>query len=265
MYNLINLIHFWKPVVEIIILWLIIYHVMVFFEGTRAIMVLRGLTVLVVAFFLFQLFNFQVLDWLLTKLFGISVIAILVIFHTEIRQGLARLGQRHFIATAMREEEWTEVLGAIMEAADDLIKNKIGALIAIEKTNPLTPYIESGVLVDAHISSELIQAIFTPNNPLHDGGLVIRHDRIMAAGCIFPLSDNQELSRIFGTRHRAALGLSEEVDAMIIVVSEERRDISLVYRGKLFKDLGRQEMFAKIKDIVKVQKQDAKRETKPSF
>jgi len=243
-----------KPIIEILILWFVIYHIMLFFEGTRAIQVLRGIIILLFCFFLFQRLGFQIMDWLLTKLFGISVIAILIIFHPEIRQGLARLGQRHLFGTSLVEEELGYILKQIGEATENLSKNKIGALIAIEKNVPLTAYIHSGVLIDARVSSDLIDNIFTPNSLLHDGGLIIQNGRIIAAGCLFPLTENQDLSRIYGTRHRAALGLSEETDAVIIVVSEERQDVSLVYRGKLYRDLGKEGMLSKIKEIIKLKK-----------
>ncbi|MDD5431772.1 MAG: diadenylate cyclase CdaA [Candidatus Omnitrophica bacterium] len=248
---------YWKPVVEIAILWLVIYHIMLFFEGTRAVQVLRGIIVLLLAFFIFEKFGLQTLDWLLTKLFGISVIAILIIFHPEIRHGLARLGQRHFFGASIRGEELDVVLKEIASCVIRLADNKFGALIAIEKKDPLSIYVESGAVIDGHVSAELIEAIFTPNNPLHDGGLIIQHGRIAAAGCLFPLTQNQDLSRIYGTRHRAALGLSEETDALIIVVSEERQDFSFVYKGRLYKDLGREELLTKIKETMKLVDKDA--------
>lgn len=240
----------WKPVFEISILWLVIYHILLFFEGTRAIQVVRGIIILLVAFFISQVTRLEILNWLLTKLFGISVIAILIIFHPEIRQGLARLGRQHFGA-ALREEELDFALSEINKAVETLCRNGIGALIAIEKKDPLASYIKSGVIIDAHISGDLIQTIFAPNNLLHDGGLIIQHGRIAAAGCIFPLTENQDLNRIFGTRHRAALGLSEETDAVIVVVSEERHDISLVYQSRLYKDMSGEDMIKKIKEIYK--------------
>ncbi len=251
----------WKPAVEILILWFMVYHIMLFFEGTRAVQVFRGIVILLVAFFLFQKLNLQVLNWLLAKLFTISVIAILIIFHPEIRQGLARLGQRNLFSATLREEELDNMLKEIARAAESLSKDKIGALMAIEKNDPLTSYIESGCLIDARLSADLIQAIFTPNNPLHDGGLIIQNIRVAAAGCIFPLTQNQDLSRIFGTRHRAALGLSEETDAIIIIVSEERQDISLVYRGKLYKDLNREELLSKVKETIKLKKEYGQRKS----
>ena len=246
-----------RPILEIFILWFVIYHILLFFAGTRAIQVLRGIIILVIAFFLFQKLGLRELDWLLTKLFGISIIAILIIFHPEIRQGLARLGRRQLFSSSLKtEEELSKLLKEILDAAEGLIREQIGALIAIEKDDSLSPYIESGVLVDARVSSDLIQAIFTPKNPLHDGGLIIQQGRIMAAGCLFPLNQNQDLERIFGTRHRAGIGLSEETDAMVVVVSEERQDISLVYRSKLYKDLSPQDLSLKIRQIMKGEKQD---------
>jgi len=245
----------WKPLIEILILWFVIYEIMLFFEGTRAIQVLRGIIILLVAFFVFQKLDLEVLNWLLTKLFGISIIAILIIFHPEIRQGLARLGRGHLFATSESEEELDEILKQIGKAAEELSRDKIGALIALEKNDPLTAYIQSGILIDARVSSDLIENIFTPNSLLHDGGLIIQHGRITAAGCLFPLTENQDLSRVYGTRHRAALGLSEETDAVVIIVSEERQDMSLVYRGRLYKDLSREDMISKIKEIIKLKKE----------
>ena len=242
----------WKPIIEIAILWFVIYEIMLFFEGTRAIQVLRGIVILLFAFFIFQRLNFAILDWLFMKLFAISVIAILIIFQPEIRQGLARLGQHHIFSLALREEELEEMLEKITKAAEGLCKEKNGALIVIQKYDPLTTYIENGVLIDAQLSSELIQTIFTPNNLLHDGGIIIQNGRITSAGSLFPLSQNQDLSRVFGTRHRAALGLTEETDAIVIIVSEERSDMSLVYRGRLYKDLSREELISKTKEFIKL-------------
>ncbi|MDD2689032.1 MAG: diadenylate cyclase CdaA [Candidatus Omnitrophica bacterium] len=252
--NILSTVFIWKPILEILILWFVIYHIMLFFEGTRAIQVLRGIVLLLIAFFLFQKLGLNILDWILTKLFGISVIAILIIFHPEIRQGLARLGQRHLFEATLREEELDYILAQICQATENLSRDKIGALIAIQKNDPLAAYIESGVLIDARVSSDLIQAIFTHNNPLHDGGLIIQNGRIVAAGCLFPLAQNQDLSRIFGMRHRAALGLSEESDAIIIIVSEERKDISLVYNSRLYKDLNRDDLLIKTKEFFKLKK-----------
>lgn len=227
----------WKIFVELAILWFIFYRIMLFFEGTRSVQVLRGIIVLVFAFFIFQILRLETLDWLFTHLFGISVIGILIIFQPEIRQGLARLGQRNIFKTALYEEEIEEMLKEIVEAADVLGRSKIGALIALEKEDSLGDYIESGIKIDSHVTAELIQTIFTPNSLLHDGGLVIQNDRIVAAACLFPLTEKADLNRLFGTRHRAAIGLAEQTDAAVVIVSEETGDISFCHNGKLMRDL----------------------------
>lgn len=250
--SILNILTAPKSIIEISILWFVIYQMILFFEGSRAIQVMRGIIVLLLLFFLFKKIDFTVLNWLMEKIFGISVIALLIIFHPEIRQGLARLGQGRFFGTILKEEELESILKEIGKAAEDLSKDKVGALIAIEKSESLSSYVESGVAVDAKISSELIETIFTRNSILHDGGMVIQHGRITATGCIFPLTTKQDLSRIFGTRHRAALGLAEETDALIIVISEERQDISLFYEGKMYRDMGKEELVLKIKDLIKV-------------
>jgi len=245
-----NIVITYKAVIEILILWFVIYHILLFFANTRAIHVLRGIIILLVAFLFFQRLHFEVLDWLFTKLFTISILAFLIIFHPEIRQGLARLGQRHLLDLNLKDEELDLVLNEISQAAESLCRDKIGALIAIDKRDALTPYAKSGVLVDAVTTSDLIQTVFTPNSLLHDGGMIIQHGRVMAVGCLFPLTQKQDLNRIFGTRHRAALGLSEETDAVILVVSEERQDIVLVYKGRLYRDMSREELLYKMKDLV---------------
>ncbi|MDD5097957.1 MAG: diadenylate cyclase CdaA [Candidatus Omnitrophica bacterium] len=253
---MLNFIPEWRILTEIVILWFVIYQIMLFFEGTRALQVLRGITILVFAFFIFQKLDFLVLNWLLKKLFGISVIAVLIIFHPEIRQGLAQLGKKKFFKNNLNEEEFDLAIKQIAEACENLAKNKLGGLIAIRKNDALAAYIQSGEIIDSKISANLIQAIFTPNNPLHDGGLIIQHERIAAAGCIFPLTTNQELNRVFGTRHRAALGLSEETDAILIVISEERCDISVIYRKRFYKDLSRLELESKIKQLVEMENEE---------
>lgn len=237
----------WKAIVEIAILWFVMYRIMLFFQGTRAIQVLRGIIVLVFAFFIAQILRLETLDWLLTHLFGISVIAIMIIFQPEIRQGLARLGQQNIFKTSLGEEEVDEILKEIVEAADVLSKSRIGALIALEKEDSLKDYIESGVKIDSKVTAEMLQTIFTPNSLLHDGGVVIQQGRIIAAGCLFPLTEKPDLNRLFGTRHRAAIGLVEQTDAIAVTVSEETGDISLCYRGKLLRDLTLDELLKNLK------------------
>lgn len=250
----INLLNNWKAIVEITILWIVFYQIMLFFKGTRAIQVLRGLIVLVFAFFIFQILRLETLDWLMTHFFAISVIGILVIFQPEIRQGLAKLGQQKIFKGALYEEELKEIIAQIVCAVDILSRKKTGALIAIEKEDSLKEYIESGVKIDSRISAELIQTIFTPNSLLHDGGLIIQNTRIIAAGCLFPLTEKPNLDRILGTRHRAAIGLTEQTDAIMVVVSEETGDISLCHSGSLLRDLDLEQLSEKLKSNFKNRK-----------
>ncbi len=251
-----DLMVYWKPVIEVVILWFLIYQIMLFFEGSRALSALRGIIILLLAFLVFQKFNFSVLSWIFEKLFGISVIAILIIFHPEIRMGLAQIGKRQLFKNNLKDEDIIILSRQISLACENLTKIKLGALIAIEKNDSLAAYIQSGEIIDSRISADLIEAVFTPNNPLHDGGLIISRGRIAACGCIFPLAVNQELSRVFGTRHRAALGLSEETDAIMIVVSEERRDVSVIYQKRFYKDLGAAQLEDKITELLKTKEDE---------
>lgn len=239
-----------KAILEIVILWFVIYQVMLFFEKTAAINVLRGIIIILMMFLIVQRLGLERLDWLFTKFLAISIIAILIIFHPEIRQGLARLGQRHLFRIVLKQPEWEPILKEIVKAVVNLSQKKIGALIAIERQVPLKPYIETGVILDALVSSDLIETIFTPGSILHDGALIIQQARITAGGCIFPVAEDSDLNRIYGLRHRAGIGLSRQTDAVVIVVSEERGNISLVYEGRLFEDLKKEGLLLKIKEIL---------------
>ena len=244
----------WKPILEIIVLWFVIYNILLFFVGTRAVQVLNGIVILIIAFLIIQLLNLTTLEWLLTKLFGISIIGILIVFQSEIRRGLARLGQGRFFSIMLYERELQEILNEIMDAVYNMSVKKIGALIAIERQARLKTYIESGTSLEAKVSSELIQTIFTTNSPLHDGGIIIREDHIVAAVCLFPLTERTDLNLSLGTRHRAAIGLSEETDALVIVVSEERGIISLAVDGKLIENLSKDDLFGHLRRLLRRQR-----------
>ena len=244
----------WRIIIEISILWFVIYQIMLFFTGTRALQVVRGIVILMIAFFLAQKLGLERIEWLLTKLFAISVIGILIIFQPEIRKGLARLGRHYLFSVPLPQEEIDLILREIIKGVDFLSRQSHGALIAIERDDSLNTYIETGVTIDGVISSDLIQTIFTPGSMLHDGGLVIQQGRITAGGCLFPLNEDPDLSRVFGMRHRAAIGLSQETDAVIVVVSEERQDISLAYEGRLFQGMKKEELLLKIRELMKPKK-----------
>lgn len=241
---------FLKPIVEIFILWILFYKTLVFFDGTRSFHVLKGIIYLVIAFLLSQILGFDTLNWLLTKFFGISIIALLIIFQQELRIGLARLGQQHLFSVALEDAEVVAILEEVTDAVYKMAKNKIGCLIAIEREDKLKTYVESGVDIDAKISSELIQSIFMTYSPLHDGGIVTRYDRVIAASCLFPLSENTNLSKIIGTRHRAALGLTEHTDAVVILVSEESGEVSIANEGRFIPIVNRERAMHILKNLL---------------
>ena len=247
-----------KPIIEIIILWIVYYHILVFFKGTRSFQVLTGITYLGLIFFATYLFSLNTLNWILTKFFGFSIIAFLIIFQQEIRQGLARIGRQHLFNISMEESEIQALVDQVTTAAYKMSKNKTGCLIAIEREMKLATYIESGVMIDGKVSAEFLQSIFMPHSPLHDGGVIIRRDRVIAASCLFPLSDNENFSKIIGTRHRAALGLTEQTDAVVVVVSEETGDISVAEDGRFIPIVNRERLINILKNIVLVQSKKAK-------
>jgi diadenylate cyclase len=243
--EIINLI--WKPIIEIGILWFIIYRLFVFIKGTRAVQVLRGIIIIAIIFFLTQQLRFDVINWIFMKLFALSVIAFLIVFQPEMRSGLARIGREKVFGNIITEERTIE---EIAKSAYMLSKKKIGTILAIQREVSLEPYMESGVAIDSNLTSELLNTIFMPNTPLHDGGVIIHGDRIVAAGCLFPLTQNPDVNKLLGTRHRAAIGLSEETDAVCVVVSEETGIISVANAGKLTHDLDRERLINHLRALL---------------
>ncbi len=247
-----GIIQLYKPILEVVILWYVLYMLLIFIKGTRAFQVLRGVIIIILVFFITQKLGLTVINWILTKLFAISVIAFVIIFQPELRRGLARIGQNPILGTFIKEER---IIEDIVRALMALSKRKVGALIAIEREIGLKPYIESGVNLDANVTTETIISIFTPRTPLHDGGVVIEGGRIAAAGCLFPLTQNITLSKSLGTRHRAAIGLSEETDAVILVVSEETGMISAAMDGRLTKELDRESITSILRNLYRTKRE----------
>lgn len=220
----------WRPVLEITVLTVFFYYLFGLIRGTRAVQVLKGLIILLVIFFLAQRLKLDTINWILGRVFPVAVLILFIIFQPELRRALANLGSNPFLPSLGRNEA---VLDIIAEACYIMSKKRIGALIAIEDTVGLKNYIESGVRVDATVSPELLMTIFFPKNPLHDGGVVIEGGHVAAAACLFPLTQRQDIEKSMGTRHRAALGLSEETDAVIVAVSEETGKLSVAIEGNL--------------------------------
>jgi len=238
----------WKSFVEILILWYVIYMTFVFVKGTRTAQLLKGLIILFIVFAISKQLGLEIITWLMTRLFAISVIMLLVIFQPELRRGLARLGQFGVY------QENVEILDELVKAAITLSKKRIGTLIAIEREIGLKNYIETGSVIDAKVATEIIISLFLQESPVHDGGMVIQEGRIAAAGCLFPLAQLTQISRSLGTRHRAALGLSEETDAIIIVVSEETGEISVALNGHFSRDFNESNLLKFLQNIFYKQK-----------
>jgi diadenylate cyclase len=229
----------WKDILDIFLVTLLFYTVIKFLRGTRSVQVIQGLIVLVIAVliisFIAQKLELTTVYWLVNKFWTIWLVALIVIFAPDIRRTFAQLGQRRFFRRFFRPEE--QFIIEIVQAVGTLTKKKQGALIVLERETGLQEYMESGVKLDSGVVSELILSIFTPYSPLHDGALIIQGNRIAAAGCLLPLTQETNLSRELGMRHRAAIGLTEETDAIVIVVSEETGTISVARTGNLTRDL----------------------------
>jgi len=227
----------WKAILEIAILWYAIYMMLRFVKGTRTEQLLKGLLIICIIYVATQQFGLYAINWALTRLFPISVLALIVIFQPELRRGLAQLGR-----FGMYQEN-IEVIDEIRNSAVALSRKKIGALVAIERETGLKSYIETGTEIDGKVTARLLTSLFMPQSPLHDGAVVIRSGRLVAAGCVLPLStESHGLSKNFGMRHRAAIGLTEETDAVCVVVSEETGSISAAIGGKLSHDLNEDDL-----------------------
>ncbi|QBG48598.1 TIGR00159 family protein [Verrucomicrobia bacterium S94] len=227
--------------VEILILAALLYFIFRLFKGTRGSAILTGLIILFGALnAITNLSHLEVLNWILSKLMLYITLAIVVIFQPEIRRVLARLGRQPWRTNSMASQR--NLIEPIMQTVKLLSKRKIGALIAIEREIGTRTIQDTGTKMNSSVSAELLSTIFFPHTPLHDGGVIISGDRICAAGCLFPLSQKEELSKTLGTRHRAAIGITEETDAIVVVVSEETGAVSLAYNGRLRRGLGEERL-----------------------
>src|SRR6266581_1484947 len=222
-------------VLDILLVAMIIYEFLMLIRGTRAAPMLLGVAVLALAFYFARLGELRTLNWLLSTLFPYVVFALIVVFQSEIRHALARLGTRLSFSRSSSSE--ADAYDDIVLAANLFSQNQTGALIVIERDIGLRTYIESGVPLDARISYDLLATIFRPSAPLHDGAVIVQKDRIAAAACFLPLSMNPVLSTQLGTRHRAGIGVTEETDAIAVIVSEETGSMSLAVAGTIERDL----------------------------
>src|SRR6476469_5205157 len=220
---------------DILLVAIVIYEFLALVRGTRAAVMLVGVAALVLAFYFSRVGELTTLNWLISTLLPYAVFALIVVFQSEIRQGLARLGRRLTLSRTPASE--ADAYDDIVLAANLFAQNQTGALMVIEREVGLRTYIESGVPLDAHLSYDLLATIFRPSAPLHDGAVIVQNDRIAAAACFLPLSMNPVLSTQLGTRHRAGIGVTEETDAIAVIVSEETGAVSLAVGGQIEREL----------------------------
>jgi diadenylate cyclase len=226
----------WFDILDIAIVTFLFYKLFQLIRGTRAAQMFLGLIIIIAASFVAELLRLDALNWLISSLRTVWVVAFVIIFQPELRRILAQLGQSRFVRYFVRSQHLA-VLDEVARAARELSTKKIGALIVIARDASLRQYIETGTRINAKLTSELLCTIFTPQTPLHDGACIIQREEIVAAGCILPLSENPLLPAALGMRHRAAVGLTEETDAVVVVASEETGWISVAIRGNLRKHL----------------------------
>ena len=249
-----------SDLIDILIVSVIVYYLINLIRETRAMQLVKGIIFLFIAFFLSQWLKLNALNYILGGAMQIGAFAVIVIFQPELRNLLERMGRFKVgriidFASDTTEDDLHRVIDSIAQAAANMSATKTGALIVMERATRLGEYISTGTMLDANVSSGLLENIFVPNTPLHDGAVIIRNNKIVPAGCLLPLTANNNLSRDLGTRHRAAIGLSEVTDAVIIVVSEETGKISIALNGSLTRNLSRESLAKALKKIMS-QKQE---------
>lgn len=223
-------------IIDILVVAVLIYKLFLWIKGTRAVQLLKGLVVLLIATTISNWLGLYTINWILKSIQGMLIVAIPVVFQPELRRALERLGRGKFFArplVLLGEEDTSRIIGEIIRAILVMAKNKMGALIVIERETGINDYIETGVKLDSVISGEFLINVFIPNSPLHDGAVIVRGDRVAAAACFLPLTENPDLSKELGTRHRAAIGITEVSDAVALIVSEETGVISAAHDGRL--------------------------------
>lgn len=236
-----------KDIIEILMIAFVIYQLVKWVRGTRAWMLFKGILVILVISAIAMIFELNTILWIFANTINVSIIALIVVFQPELRRALEQLGRRNFIAAFLSGEEKTikqkisaPVAHELITALEEMSKVKTGALIVLEGDVRLNDHANTGIAIDSLISSQLVINIFEHNTPLHDGALIIREDRIVAATCYLPLSDNMSLSKELGTRHRAAVGITEVSDAWVLIVSEETGYISMAIGGNIIRNVDRE-------------------------
>ncbi|OBQ51616.1 diadenylate cyclase CdaA [Halodesulfovibrio spirochaetisodalis] len=226
----------WRDALDIAFVTLLFYQVMIVIKGTRAVSAIYGLLLLIAVFAFSEYFGFYTLHWILQQFLSSFFLLVVILFQDDIRRGLSNMGARSFFKKRKIEDQF---LDEVISAAVNMSKRKVGALMVLENHVPLGDVAQRGVVVDAAVSKELLVTIFQMKSPLHDGAVILRRGRVAAAGCILPLAVGEQDRPEYGTRHRAALGITEETDAIAVVVSEERAEITVAVNGRLTSNLDR--------------------------
>ena len=240
----------WWDVVDILVVSLLIYEGLKLIRGTRAMQMAAGTVLVLALFYISQQFPLQTVSWMIRNVLVYVVFAAIVLFQSDIRRALSQVGSAPFFRYFARAERAAETIEEVITAAGLLSKDKVGALIVVEREIGLRNYVESGIPIDAEVSYDLLTTIFQPTTPMHDGAVIIQEDRVAAAACFLPLAVRPGLDRDLGTRHRAAIGLTEESDALAVVVSEERGEISLAVRGQLHRRLSPEDLKARLQAAI---------------
>ena len=233
----------WEDIVEILIISFLVYQIMTWIKNTKAWFLMKGIGIILIFILLAIIFEMNTILWIVENVLSIAVIAVVVVLQPELRRALEELGRTKFFASLMpfdkvQTERFSDkTVNDLVKASFEMGKVKTGALMVIEQNVKLTEYERTGIEVDGLISSQLLINIFEHNTPLHDGAVIIRGNRVVSATCYLPLSDNMEISKELGTRHRAGVGISEVTDALTIIVSEETGHVSVTYEGKLYRNL----------------------------
>lgn len=244
---------YFNDFVDVVIVSYIIYQLLVLLRGTRAVQLLRGIIIVLITWLFSYFLHLNTLKWMIENLLSVGLIAIIIIFQPELRRALEKLGRGSFfnMTRQVKDQMIIEVANEITKATVQLAKERLGALIVIERQTGLSDFIQSGNSLKANLSAELLHNIFLTNGPLHDGAVIIRNDQIMAAGCYLPLSESPFISKELGTRHRAGIGMSEVSDAFIIIVSEETGLISICLHGQLERGLTEEDLYARLYEELK--------------
>ena len=240
----------WWDLLDILVVSILIYEVLKLIRGTRAVQMALGGGVLAALLYGSQWGHLETLNWLIRNMAGYIVFAVIVLFQSDIRRALAHFGRAPFFRYFAKAESAAESIEELVVAASMLSSLRVGAIIAIERQVGLRNYIEGGIRLDAVLTYDLLQSIFLPQSPLHDGAVIVQDDRIAAAACFLPLTVNPKLSKELGSRHRAAIGLTEENDSVAIVVSEETGNVSIVVDGQIERGLLRDELRTRLRSLV---------------